>query len=194
MAQTSRPCKGCGEPIYRTAPVAPIPHYHGPECRPRCAVAGCDKPQHGLTYCTAHHTRWKRTGDPLTPLSRRPNVGICGVEGCDQPMRKTGWCAGHYQQAKRFGAPRPFAYKWGQGGYVPTHTWVKRQLGAPGTHACVDCGCTAQEWSYSNADPDELRDPKHDNAAYSRKLEHYTPRCVPCHRAFDALCRRQRTP
>lgn len=113
MAQDSRPCKGCGVLILRTVPVAPVRHYCTPECRPRCAIDGCDKPTRGNVYCTQHHTRWKRTGDPLTPLTRQRNEGSCSVEGCDQPMRKTGWCAGHYaQQWKTMLPPEPFTYKW----------------------------------------------------------------------------------
>lgn len=194
MAQTSRPCKGCGEPIYRTAPVAPIPHYHGPECRPRCSVEGCEKPRHGNVYCSAHHTRWKRYGDPLAPLERRPNEGPCGVDGCLQPMRKTGLCASHYSMKHRYGEIRDWAYKWGEGGYVSTHRWLRRILGEPSGYPCIDCGKQAEEWSYNNADPDELVDEKHYGCAYSRNPECYSPRCVPCHRRFDRTSRQVRMP
>lgn len=112
MAQTSRPCKGCGEPIYRTAPVAPIPHYHGDECRPRCTVDGCAERQHSRTLCGAHYARWRKYSDVEAPRLRSKNEGPCSVEGCEQPMRKTGWCASHYAQWRRFGEVRPFTYKW----------------------------------------------------------------------------------
>lgn len=121
MAQDSRPCKGCGATIYRTAPVAPIRHYCSPDCRPRCAVDGCEKPRHGLTYCSAHHTRWKRFGDPLAPRVRRPNgprvrrnviPAPCSIEGCARPSRKSGWCEGHYQQWYKYGEARPFFFTW----------------------------------------------------------------------------------
>jgi hypothetical protein len=128
VAQDSRPCKGCGELIWRMVPVAPIRHYCSPDCRPRCTVEGCEKPRHGNVYCTAHHTRWKRTGDPHTPLTKHPAVGVCTVAGCDQPMRKTGWCASHYAQQQRSGKPpTPFQYKWGT--YTP----------------CPNCGSTKHE-------------------------------------------------
>lgn len=114
MAQASRPCKGCGATIYRTDATGPIKHYCGPECRPRCSVEGCEKPQHGNVYCGAHHTRWKRTGDPLTPKVRHPNVGACSVDGCDKSMRKMTLCVNHYSMKLKFGKIQPWAFKWAQ--------------------------------------------------------------------------------
>lgn len=112
MAQDSRPCKGCGEPIYRTVPVAPIKHYHGPECRPRCSVGECEKPVHAKDMCSAHSTRAERYGDPLAPKVRERNEGECSVEGCDRPMRKTRLCAGHYSMLAHYGEIREWAYRW----------------------------------------------------------------------------------
>lgn len=113
---TSRLCKGCGAVIERTAVIGSIAHYCGTDCRPRCDIEGCEKPRHGDVYCTEHHTRWKRTGDPLTPLKKHPNVGACSVDGCDQPMRKMTWCASHYAQQARFGEIRPWVYRWADEG------------------------------------------------------------------------------
>lgn len=124
MAQASAPCKGCGADIPRTNPTAPIRHYCSPDCRPRCSVDDCDKPRHGNVYCSAHHTRWKRLGDPLAPQVRVSNraprsrktdpivVLLCVVAGCGQPRRKRGWCASHYAQWWSTGEVRPFKYKW----------------------------------------------------------------------------------
>lgn len=192
MAQASRPCKGCGALIYRTVAVAPIRHYCSPDCRPHCDIDGCEKPQHAKGMCTSHATRASRYGDPLAPKLRMSNVGACSVGDCEQPMRKVGFCASHYAMWREFGEIRDWHYRHGDGGYIPTHNWIRRQRGKPGQHSCVDCGCVAEEWSYDNADPDERRDPNHDNAAFSRKLEHYAPRCVPCHRAFDREARRKK--
>ena len=186
MAQTSRPCMGCGEPIYRTGKTAPIKHYHGPECRPRCSVDGCDEPTHARGMCSAHATRAARYGDPLTPPRRGKNEGICGVEGCDQPMRKRGWCAGHYSQWRRFGEVRPFEYKWGEGGYVSTHNLIRRRRGKASRFTCVDCGGPAEEWSYDHNDPEE-RTGMHGGheVTFSRNPDCYSPRCVRCHRIYD---------
>ena len=182
----SRPCDGCGNLIHRTRPTGEIQHYCSSDCRPRCAIAGCEKPRHGNVYCTEHHTRWKRTGDPLTPLKRQPNVGNCTVKGCDQPSRKTGWCASHYAQWKRYGEVKPFIYKWGEGLYAPMHALLARQMGSARTFPCVECGTQADEWSYNYDDPDEITDETHSGCVFSRKLESYSPRCIPCHRKFDA--------
>lgn len=184
MAQDSRPCKGCGQPIYRTVAVAPIKHYHGLECRPRCSVDGCDKPTHSKGMCSAHATRAARHGDPLAPKLRGRNEGECEVDGCDKPMRKTRLCASHYAMLTAHGEIRDWAYRWGEGGYVPTHAMLRRRRGRPESHACVDCGATAEEWSYDGGDPEERIDPDR-GAPFTRNLDYYSPRCVRCHRFYD---------
>lgn len=112
MAEASRPCKGCGAEIRRTAPVAPIRHYCSPECRPRCSVDGCEKPVHTKGMCSAHATRAARKGDPLTPRERYPNNGPCEVDGCERPMRKRRMCTDHYAIWRRRGEVGEPFYKW----------------------------------------------------------------------------------
>ena len=181
----SRPCGGCGKPIYRTAAVAPIRHYCSPDCRPRCSIEGCEKPRHGKVYCTEHHTRWKRTGDPLTPLKRQYNVGNCTVEGCDQPMRKTGWCASHYAQWQRSGeTPKPFGYKWGSDdvGYFGVHGRLASQRGRADARTCEHCGKRAAQWAYDHSC---LNERASESGPFSIDLERYIPLCVSCHKRFD---------
>lgn len=106
---TQWPCLGCGALLSGKGGR----RYCGPNCRPRCSVDACERPAHGKTYCTAHHTRWKRFGDPIAPLVRQKNDGPCCIEGCDRPMRKVGMCGSHYQQSRRTKAPaKPFMYTW----------------------------------------------------------------------------------
>lgn len=112
MAQSSRPCKGCGAAIPRTHPVAPIRQYCGPDCRPRCAVSECERPAHSKGWCGLHAKRADRYGDPEVAPQRGKNVGACSLDGCDQPMRKRGWCASHYSQWLKTGEAKPFGYKW----------------------------------------------------------------------------------
>lgn len=183
MAQSSRPCQGCGALIYRDKPVAPIRFYCSPDCRPRCVVKVCMKPVHSKGMCSAHHTRYVNYGDAEAPLMRTPNVGTCALEGCEQRSRKRGWCASHYSQWNRSGEVRPFAYKWGTGGYNPTHRFVARLKGSAATFCCVDCLEPANEWSYTGDAPDEQTDDQ--GRRYSRDPSYYTPRCTRCHRFFD---------
>ena len=60
---------------------------------------------------------------------------------------------------------------------------MRRDQGPASTHTCVDCAAPAAQWSYDHADPDEMYTPE--GYAYSLKGDHYHPRCVPCHKAFD---------
>lgn len=68
-------------------------------------------------------------------------------------------------------------------GYYPAHRRVDRQRGRARNHDCADCGAPAAEWSYDRTDPDELVSPR--GLTYSVKPEHYSPRCITCHRIFD---------
>lgn len=150
-------CRGCGAQVPRNLD-GPPKHYCSIKCRPRCSIDGCEKPRHGVVYCSAHHSRWRRTGDPLTPLTRHPNLGACSVEGCDEPMRHRTWCSGHYSQWRRLGEVSAFKYKWASetdcllcgrpnGGYrsrkfcsaVCLAQW-HRGKGVPVNPLCARCG------------------------------------------------------
>lgn len=176
---TQWPCRGCGALLSGKGGK----RYCGPDCRPRCSVGGCEKPEHSKGWCSAHATRAHRYGDPQAPLLRQPNHGECSVADCHEPMRKRGWCANHYGMWRRFGEVREWSYRWGEGGYASTHTWLRRRLGKPSDLRCVDCGGSAEEWSYDGGDPDELQDAE--GRVYTRNPLAYSPRCVRCHRIFD---------
>lgn len=194
--QPSRPCKGCSATIYRTNTTAPVRHYCGPECRPRCSIEDCEKPAHSKGWCSAHATRAARFGDPLAPKTRGSNgprgprgprkkvIPLpCSVEGCGQPMRKMRFCASHYAMQYKHGEIRDWHHKWGEGGYNPVHRTLRRLRGKAATHACADCGNAAQEWSYNGGDPDEITDAQ--GRTFTRNPDAYSPRCVACHRLFD---------
>lgn len=125
----SKPCLGCGAMIDRTSKAGAIRDYCTPDCRPRCSIAGCEKPTHSKGMCSAHATRAARYGDPLAPKTRRANgpratsgnrrrviPAECSVDGCDRPSRRRGWCASHYSQWYRTGEVKPFAYTWADAG------------------------------------------------------------------------------
>lgn len=159
MAQTSRPCAGCGSPVQRTRPTGPIPKYHAPECRPRCAVSGCDSPTHTGGWCGKHAARASAHGDPLAPLLRGKNDGPCSIEGCDRPSRKRGWCGSHYAMWHKYGEIRAWNYNWASeesclvcgkavGQYrsrkfcsaACVQVW-RRHGGGPANPRCARCDC-----------------------------------------------------
>lgn len=77
--------------------------------------------------------------------------------------------------------------------YAGAHDRVKRKRGSASEHLCVDCGGQAEDWSYDNADRDEMVAAPGTWGAgmrYSQKIEHYQPRCTPCHARFDEQERR----
>ena len=77
-----------------------------------CAVVGCDRPIDRRGWCSAHYSRWKRTGDvgadipvrQLTPsLVAHPPGTQCRADGCGKPARALGWCSGHYERQRQKG-------------------------------------------------------------------------------------------
>lgn len=68
--------------------------------------------------------------------------------------------------------------------YHTAHDRVRSAKGVPSGHACIDCGGTAADWSYTGDCPDELTDPR-TGCRYSADPDRYVPRCKPCHIAFD---------
>lgn len=72
-------------------------------------------------------------------------------------------------------------------GYSAVHLRLRAVRGVAADHSCVDCGQPADDWSYSNSDPDEYVDDQ--GRRYSTDPEQYVPRCRPCHRQFDAQVR-----
>jgi hypothetical protein len=74
-------------------------------------------------------------------------------------------------------------------GYQAAHLRVASLYGKASSHQCTDCHGQAAEWSYRHDDPDECVDGT--GRSYSPDPSHYEPRCVSCHRRFDAARRRQ---
>lgn len=102
-------------------------------------------------------------------------------------MRKTRMCASHYAMFQRYGEIREWSYKWGDGGYISTHNWLRRQRGSASDHCCADCGKQAEEWSYNGGDPDERTELRPDGSVgrFTRNTDAYSPRCTRCHRIYD---------
>jgi hypothetical protein len=110
---TSGPCEidGCGEPGYRHVltcgahyrpPASPKPPV-GDDADGLCSVDGCGKPVFRGGWCSAHHSRWRRTGDPLGSLRDGYPLGpepLCDEPGCGLPMRRVVACQRHCYQVK----------------------------------------------------------------------------------------------
>lgn len=166
---------------------------------------GCGRPVKGHGWCRTHLDRVRRTGDPgvVAIEPRQPLGRPCVRVDCDKPVTNDagyGMCSTHYQRWRKHGSPDVVATSgaslpldrnpnWAgdRASYSAVHLRLRRHLGSAAAQRCVDCEKAAAHWSYDNADPDESVDPV--AGRYSTKFEHYVPRCVPCHKAFDAAHR-----
>lgn len=81
------------------------------------------------------------------------------------------------------------AWKGDALGYAAAHWRVVAARGAASRLSCVDCGESADEWSYVGGCPREIRDLAR-GCPYSPDVNRYSPRCLRCHRAFDYKGRR----
>ena len=115
----------------------------------------------------------------------------CAVEGCSACVLAKDLCVMHYGRVRKHGDPhrvdpggRPT--KGEHPGWAAVHKRLDRTRGKATGYTCVDCAGRAREWSYDNADPNELRElVKRWSLRYSLDPSHYVPRCTPCHRRFD---------
>jgi hypothetical protein len=172
-----------------------------------CTVDGCTKPTRtkSADLCKMHYHRQYR-GQSIgnaAELRRKQRSPECHIDGCHKPDLEGGLCSMHGTRKRRHGDPlKAIAYSernmptgeanhaWAgeDVGYAAAHDRVRRLHGSASLHSCVDCGQSAYHWSYNHDDPNE----KHATlrlmlrpVAYSDKPEHYSARCVPCHKRFD---------
>jgi HNH endonuclease len=82
-----RKCPTCGASI-PTAMRQAGPKYCSDECKPRCAVEGCDSPRRKRMWCASHYGQWKRTGVDPVPFgykwSERTACLVCGEPSAAQ--------------------------------------------------------------------------------------------------------------
>ncbi len=64
------------------------------------------------------------------------------------------------------------------------HQRIRYHRGRASTFDCVDCGRPARHWSYNHGCADEVLDEAR-GLVLCPHIEHYSPRCVPCHIAYD---------
>ena len=62
-----------------------------------CSIPKCGKPSRRKGWCSAHHKRWWRHGDPLASGAPTQCSGKkCSLENCDRPVSARGLCQIHY--------------------------------------------------------------------------------------------------
>ena len=165
---------------------------------------GCPRRVKAYGWCKPHAERIKKHGDP-GPVEVAPRLDgnrPCKVDDCHEPVTSAGgygMCCKHYQRWRKHGDPTVVAKggasmpgesnpNWSEdASYNAVHIRLRHLRGNARAHACVDCERTAAHWSYDNSDPDERTDPT--AGRYSVDPAHYSPRCVPCHSAFDRRAR-----
>lgn len=117
MAQTSRPCDGCGTAVPRTSPTAPIPRYCGDDCKPRCSVEGCDGARRKRGWCGSHYVMWRAKGY-VEPFGRK----------WAEPV-----------PCKVCGSPPAYGYREFCGGTCKA-LWVFYDGNVPTEKPCLGCG------------------------------------------------------
>lgn len=156
-----------------------------------CSVEGCGRPKHvSLGLCSMHYHRLKRNGDPGEAKSRKRHkqAATCVAEGCSEKPFARDLCQKHLGRFYRHGRDAVNQPSYHDSDFVRSysgaHKWIRKHLGQATEEICIDCKEQADEWSYRHDDPDEIVDDR--GIHYSIYPEHYDPRCIPCHRQFDA--------
>ena len=168
-----------------------------------CTLPDCDKPVKRMGFCYGHYMKNWRYGTP-TPdhgvkwedLAGRRYGTLTAIERVGRQWRCVCDCGrarlANTGDLNRYGdestcGHRPTHGRSDDAGYGAAHDRIRRARGAASEHDCVGCGGSAYHWSYDHSDPDErvATEPPLTGIAYSLNPEHYSPRCVPCHKRFD---------
>ena len=167
-----------------------------------CTAGGCERTDmQSRLYCRMHYHRMYRTGSLEVGRVLRKERGTCVVDGCVEiDAGPLGYCSKHLARVQRHGSadiilvPAPLTAeangRWtGDGAsYTTLHQRLRKARGKARAHACVDCGVSADHWSYNNSGEYERVSPE--GRRYSLDIKQYEPRCVSCHSRFDAQARR----
>lgn len=88
--------------------------------------------------------------------------------------------------ADRNNHPDPRARHEQPSDYDSAHKLVNKVRGSATAHRCR-CGKQAEQWAYSHADPDVMRDGhgREQGKPFSPNPAHYSPMCRSCHARFD---------
>lgn len=167
-----------------------------------CSVPDCGNPVKNMGFCYSHYMKNWRYGTP-TPqfapkwadirgkrygtLIVRARSGRQWLCDCDCGRSRLASAGELNREGDSSTCGERRNHRSNNAGYTAAHDRCRRDRGSAKSHRCVDCGCPAKHWSYNHDDPDEreafgLSDGP---IAYSLSPDHYSPRCVPCHKMFD---------
>ena len=164
---------------------------------PQCTVSGCDNPARSTRnlYCEKHYYRIRRNGTLKVTHPQRLRREVCRHPECGElDSGPIGHCVKHAARIRSSGDPDTIlppgspagdnhpSFKGDDVTYSGAHMRVRARRGDASAHRCVDCGDTAGHWSYNHDDPQEKHSPQ---GEYSTNVDHYSPRCVACHKRFD---------
>ena len=157
-----------------------------------CQAEGCRNPTRSAhsEWCEKHYGRLRRRGSLDVDLIRIPDAK-CVTEWCARKAERTdGLCRACNARVRARGTVDYVGYRTpdDEATYDTIHQRLRQRYGSASNYPCVDCGGVARHWAYNHDDEDA----KCGLAAgtpyvlrFSVKLEHYSPRCVPCHKRFD---------
>lgn len=168
-----------------------------------CSVTDCGRPVKRFGFCYAHYMKNWRYGTPtpefapkwvdirgrrfgtLVVAERVERGWLCRCD-CGRERTVTAGDLNRYGDAVTCGH-RPTHRRADVAGYSGAHQRVRNDRGRVQEHQCINCGAQAAHWSYNHDDPDEFYAVGLSAApvAFSLKSNHYSPRCVPCHKRFD---------
>jgi len=161
--------------------------------KPPCKAEGCDRISRGWHgWCGKHASKARYYGDPsVEPAGGR---NICIIDECEKYVVSRGLCYLHNTRKRVHGDPHVVQaapsgesshhWKGPEATYSSIHYRIRKLYGSAENHDCIDCGGMAAQWSYDGLDPEQRFDPDK-GCAYTHNLEHYAPRCIPCHVAYD---------
>lgn len=161
-----------------------------------CEIEDCDRPRYReRSMCNPHYMRLYRYGDPhwTRPVRSVDLTGqrfgqLVAIERDGVSNWRCRCDCGEWRSIRTYSLTSGGTRGCGQHrrsdevSYSAVHTRLRADRGPASAHPCTDCGGSARQWSYSHEDPNELRALE---GAYSLDPDHYSPRCVSCHKRMD---------
>lgn len=115
------------------------------------------------------------------------NTRTCWVANCTRKTRdqSQSLCAMHALRVRKDGTTgpaEPLLRLGDEASYEALHMRIRSRRGRASERDCVDCGRSAQHWSYDYGCSNERQSIK---GPYSLDVGRYQPRCAQCHKTFD---------